>query len=734
MKFSQNKLSSAICLALFASSLSLPVVAIAQESASEEEKDGIERIEVTSRKKVESIQDIPLTVNAISSEFIEEAHIENISEIADHIVGFSQDSGFGRQFDRPVIRGLSQISGADLAGYFVDGVFVSGSLKSFDLESIERVEVIKGPQSAVFGRRTFSGAVNYITKKPSGDDLFKVKLEAGSHGHRVFAFTSEGAFSDDFSYRLTGRSYQYDSEFENTKANGPDVGGEETRSLNLSLYYSPSENTDIHFNVSKTKDDDEQYAITMQPSSANNCFEGKYYCGVVDPNIPISLGGILEPSLYGIERDRTRSFVQIEHDMGFADLTWTSAFNKLDYSAGQDQTYAGLEMVFSFAGFFGGGSPFEPATAWHTYDSDSVKDSSHEVRLAGSAMSDKLDWSVGAYYYKQKDDADQDDSNSEVVNKAIMASLEYQFTDQFTASWEARYSKDTFDGTLVQSLLDEINFDTSFSNVTHRLTASYKVNDDVNVYANWAQGTMPGSFNTNTSLPSELIPIEEQQMDMTELGVKSFLGENTRLNVALYKMDWDEQTLSETYISPETELPVSYLDTVGATEVKGVEIELSSQITDSFSVDLAYAKQDSEIINFFDSSHATLTGTDGSVAGNSLPLSPDSEWSAGFAYEHEFSDDMRMVARMNASYQGSRYVKVSNFAETGSATTVSGSINLYVNENSRISLWGKNLTDEDAAVSVLRYIDASSFFFGGRTFVVTPRRGREFGVTYTHEF
>ena len=297
-----------------------------------------------------------------------------------------------------------------------------------------------------------------------------------------------------------------------------------------------------------------------------------------------------------------------------------------------------------------------------------------------------------------------------------------------------RHSRDSFDGTTVQGLLEEIQFDTDFSNVTHRITGSYKINDDVNVYANWAQGTMPGSFNTNTSLPAELIPIEEQKMDMTELGVKSYIGDYTKLNVALYKMDWDEQTLSETYISPDGGTPASYLDTVGATEVKGVEIELSTELTENLTLDLAYAKQDSEIINFFDSSHGTLTGGDGNVAGNQLPLSPDSEWSAGLAYSTDVSEDISMVARLNANYQGSRYVKVSNFAETGSSTNVNASINFYVGENMRVSLWGKNLTDEDAALSVLRYIDAASFFFAGRTFVVTPRRGREAGVTFSYEF
>ena len=186
----------------------------------------------------------------------------------------------------------------------------------------------------------------------------------------------------------------------------------------------PLKNTDIHFNVSRSKDDDEQYAIAMQPSSENNCFEGKYYCGVVSGNIPISLGGVLPAEQYGIERERTRSFIQIKHEMDFASLTWTSAYNKLDYSAGQDQTYSGLESVFSFSGFFSGGSPFEPATAWHTFDSDSTKDRSHEVRLAGEALGDKLYWSVGAYYYKAEDAANLNNSFSEVTNKAFMGSLE----------------------------------------------------------------------------------------------------------------------------------------------------------------------------------------------------------------------------------------------------------------------------------------------------------------------
>ncbi len=329
-----------------------PSSALAQGATDEMDSgEGFDEIVVTSRKREENLMEIPVSVSVIDAEFIQNSNLQSVSDIAAVTPGFKVNNAFGRQADRPVIRGVSGIStDIDLAGYFVDGVYVSGTLTTFDLDSIQRVEVIRGPQSATFGRRTFAGAVNYVTQVPTEDLNFKVRAELGSNNHEVLSATFSGS-SGIWGYRVNARSYSYDGDFTNTQELGPDnVGAQESLSGNATLYITPSDDTSIRINVLYADDDDGQYAIVLQPSTENNCSfpnpppsttSRPYYCGDLRDDVPVSLGGIFEPEQYGTQQERFRSFVKLDHDFGNLDLTWVSSYNSNNYYAGQDQSFGG---------------------------------------------------------------------------------------------------------------------------------------------------------------------------------------------------------------------------------------------------------------------------------------------------------------------------------------------------------------------------------------------------------
>jgi outer membrane receptor protein involved in Fe transport len=151
----------------------LPSVAQAQDAAANPSVAGSDspdvEILVTARKREENLQDVPLSITAVTAETIEEQGLRSIVDIANITPGLSYRPGFGRNSDRPVIRGQSNIQGQPNVAFFIDGIFVTGSLTSFNLDNLERVEVIKGPQAALFGRATFAGAINYITRKPDNE-------------------------------------------------------------------------------------------------------------------------------------------------------------------------------------------------------------------------------------------------------------------------------------------------------------------------------------------------------------------------------------------------------------------------------------------------------------------------------------------------------------------------------------------------------------------------------------
>ncbi len=120
-------------------------------------------------RREERLQDVPIAVTAFTSETLAETGARDVFDLTRITPGFSFErlNRYGVQggVSRPVIRGMSNILGEGNASVFVDGILFSDSILSFPFDIVERVEVIKGPQAALFGRSTFAGAINLVTKK-----------------------------------------------------------------------------------------------------------------------------------------------------------------------------------------------------------------------------------------------------------------------------------------------------------------------------------------------------------------------------------------------------------------------------------------------------------------------------------------------------------------------------------------------------------------------------------------
>ncbi|TDJ43066.1 MAG: TonB-dependent receptor [Gammaproteobacteria bacterium] len=151
----------------------------------------LEEIVVTARKREENLQEVPISITAFTAEGMLERNIRNTYDIANITPNFSLGRNLGRRLDAPTIRGqfgaLLNPTGPN-ASFFVDGVFVTGTSSNLTTNNLERVEVLRGPQAALFGRATFSGAVNYITRKPSNEFEGAINARAG----------------DEQTYELTG--------------------------------------------------------------------------------------------------------------------------------------------------------------------------------------------------------------------------------------------------------------------------------------------------------------------------------------------------------------------------------------------------------------------------------------------------------------------------------------------------------------------------------------------------
>ena len=193
----------------------------------------IEEITVTVRKREESLQDVPISISVLSAEQIERRGINSLDDIARQTPGVILDTGFYPQDTRIVIRGLSPSRGRPNVAVLQDGVDISSEaittaggslLVNPRLVDIERVEIVKGPQSALYGRSAFAGAINYVTRQPGEEFAARVSTDIGSNGQYSASAAVSGPVGETVLMGLNAAWWSEDGFYRNSLSGG-EVGG-----------------------------------------------------------------------------------------------------------------------------------------------------------------------------------------------------------------------------------------------------------------------------------------------------------------------------------------------------------------------------------------------------------------------------------------------------------------------------------------------------------------------------
>ncbi len=521
--------------------IAAPVTVSAQQLA-------IEEIVVTARKRDESLKDIPLSISAFSVDQLRDKGIDNVHELAEATPGFAMDRGFGRFFDRPVVRGQSSILGGRNASFFVDGVYVSNSVASTTIDSLERIEVLRGPQSAIYGRATFAGAINYITKRPSDEFEGEFNGRVGSHEDYKVSGWLSGPLVEDRLYYFIGANWDYyggewnnnlepdpptvglfPSPFAPLRVVGPQrgdtskLGDEKSQDISLKLLFTPNDTVEVTLKGSFQSIDDGHYARTLVGRDEHNCFEPVagtatenspgYICGEIEATDPVTgkprLAMLNIPDLTdgvtgfftgntvpgvkpGLQRDTYRFLAETVWDVDGWEIVARGSYNDenentaFDGDTIRDRAISGLGILQA---------AFE----------DRFEDYSGEFRVA-SPQEDALRGLAGVNYYHEKFKdrnrsfsafaapfaADGSDFNKNTVdNWAVFGQLEFDVSDQLTVAVEGRYNEDKIETLGAAGLTAEAQF----NSFTPRLTVDYQLNDDSMVYALVAKGKKPGDIN-----------------------------------------------------------------------------------------------------------------------------------------------------------------------------------------------------------------------------------------------
>ena len=271
----------------------------------------IDEVVVTARKREENLQDVPLAVTAISSDEILREGIRSVEDVITRDPSLAFDLGVAPYDTRIVIRGLSPTRGRPNVATLVDGIDISseaigtagGSLLiNPRLVDVERIEVVKGPQSALYGRSAFAGAIQYISKQP-GDELEgDVTVDFGSYGRNEVKGGVSLPFSDTLGIRLNGYHFEDRGYYKNS-VTGAYVGGGDGLGGSLSLAWTPNDRYSLKFRAEYSDDNFDQQAqatvpfngVSNVPAAASSC---RVY-SIVNPannQTVYALGPVLDPS------------------------------------------------------------------------------------------------------------------------------------------------------------------------------------------------------------------------------------------------------------------------------------------------------------------------------------------------------------------------------------------------------------------------------------------------------
>jgi iron complex outermembrane receptor protein len=788
----------------------------------------LEEIVVSARKREEALIDVPLTVTAVSAAKIEQLAIRDSRDLALYTPGFSNVASFGRNAsERPVIRGQSNILGEPNASYFVDGIYLSGSATNTETANLERIEVIKGPQAALYGRSTFAGAINYVTRRPTEEFQGKVNLTYGEFDQMdATAYISGPIVEGKLYYYIAGTHTEVAGFYDNPLDQRDDLGAEQTDAATAKLLWTPAEGLEVTGMLTYSEDKDGPIAIGLQGRQFNNCQlrsaalprSNGYYCGEVVPTEQLTVAQrtnlFPEP---GTRRERTRAALTVKYDFGDGyEFTSATGYSYEDYAVQIDVSYGGYDAFAGLdtlpptftvplpppaAGAAGDLTrQFRNAGAFWRFNEENRNDFSQELRFRSPADR-AFRWTVGAYYFKQSDDFTRDDKAfpdgrivpngaaaialRNVKNQAVFAGIEYDFNERWTATAELRHaeedkSQESFayptNGTV---RVASAPLEGTWTSDKPRFTLRYKMSEDVSFFANYAQGNKPGGFNSPTVLPllqaigKDLVFNEEESTNI-ELGTKMrLLNDRAFLSVTLFHTDLTDQQLTQNISGTNAAGQIllnSYIDNVGKTNSKGVELEFNARLTDRFDVSLGAAYVDAEIKEYVNVDQANLysnrpaavfaarTPTNptgcasaaacqairdldntefGNVAGQRTPRSP--EWN-GFIvgnYSYPLANGMAFTLGGDVVYEGSKFAQIHNLAETGARTYVNARVGVE-SDNWSVFLWGKNLNDDDTALDILRYIDSRGLAgpagLSTRAFAVSLPKPRQFGITGSYKF
>ncbi len=641
----QRKWLAAVgCMAVGASTVPM---AVAQQEGSD--AVGLEEIVITARKRQETLIEVPVAVSVLTSEDIQQRGIQNLSDVALFTPGLSYFDAIQNQLGTPVIRGLSQTNLASPdrnVAVFYGGVYLS-NLNATNLEilDVERIEVVKGPQSALYGRNAFNGAINYVPAAPTKAFKSTVTGTIGTDERYEAKLMVSGPISDTFSGRIAVSYNTFDGSWENALDSSDNIGGYKTKNVSGMLEWKPTDEFNARLFGYHT--DDTRESSTTYFASGFTCGPTGRPLSAICGDLPArsSLGA--NPDSLAFSRKVTLGSLDLSYDFGPVSLKGQIAKYKADTDNFSDSTLGAANggYTYSIVNIAAPMTILRTQTVPYFIGSGKGRTDtdSQELRLE-SRQDGKARWSLGVFNYKNQYNnlqrvvfdgrrlavgevpldtfafglipggvAYTDPRNNmltlanlerEDKQRAYFGSGEIDITDKITFGAELRWDEEdrqqysALAATEAARLASLQQRDFNYS--TWRVHADYELNPSQRFYVSAAKGVISGYFNATFDATARLpIPVDLQKYDPAknktyEIGWKAeWLDRRLTSELSLFLIDYTDIQISA---SPPagSGLIGNLIQNLGGAEAKGFELALNYAVNEKLRVGMTYSYSPTE--------------------------------------------------------------------------------------------------------------------------------------------
>jgi iron complex outermembrane receptor protein len=660
-----------------------------------------EEIVVTARKRVESLQDVPAAITAISGETLKQTGSAGIEDFVRMAPGLNlANTGFGG-FQNFRIRGVATDSGTSVlqgpVSLYLDETptidpYVPYGTADFYLADIDRVEVLRGPQGTLFGSGSLSGAVRVLTKKPKLG-VVEGYVEAGvstvSDGGT--GYSVEGAVNvplgDKFALRAVAYDRQIPGYIDNIALNRTDSNEGEMVGGRIALRGELTEALTVTASLvhqETTFDDGSKSFVDGGP------------------------GGTRQWNALTADSRKDRSTIGTlvaELDLGWASLT--SATSYLDMFSNPHVAFDAFSPVLGF-----------PGTSTQLNGRSNSGGWIEELRLA-SKGDGPFSYLVGLYYSDRKtsirsllhnaeveqffglDNIFTSALDAKVREAALFGELSYEITPKLELAVGVRVFRNKFqsaqvsDGLVNGFVVSSFERNKTEEDYTPRVTLTWKPTDDLTIYGQAAKGYRIGQSNATVGdVPPTFDP---DYLWNYEVGLKSdFWEHRARVAIAAFYIDW--QNL-------QVQLPGPfgpYTGNAGSARSIGLEFEGSVFLTHDLELMTSFALTNAELTE----SVPTLIQPSGVVGvsdGDALPGSAKFTMTNAIRYTHDLGEGRAFYARLDHQYVGGSYNSFTSQGayRMGDYRLFNASIGFDFPMGVGLSAYVKNIGDEDGATNVL---------------------------------